>query len=578
MQLKRPLFVPGRRIEQTGKLSELPFFTRRPASATTGSALPGVAAPRRPLLSRLAENAGALFSVTLSLVLVVALIALVFAFIRELRQDRVLVEAFVAPKDLVEQGYTSTVIAEKMLDEIRAINSQSGSLRARRALESGDAVPDIQIAHGGLSMKAIVRYARRLLDLPDATIGGEIVRRGAALRMTLRTRDRYGTEVVEAVRSDGNVDALLEDAGRAIVRATDPYILATYFNTKESNAGSQTFPETLAAIEYVLTHPPESDDAWALNLRGNVRAEQGRYDEAVADYRAAIGRGSEFHGNLAQALMAAGRRDEAIVYTREQLARGDLTPGSRNDFGKLLLDDGDVRGAMAIAREMSADSQKREIVWRGLELLVGVLDFSHREAEALEAIAKYERLQGVDPGALAMRAFTYARLNQPGVALDYAMRLDSIQPGSQASLIVGGQALKAAGRYDEAADDFVRLLDRFPDQKCAWADLGDVRLAQGRLDAAVAAYRRHDEVASKYGYLCAAQADFGWGRALAAQGKIDDAVIKFAAAAHRDPDNVELWRAWAAVLGNQGRSGDATGKLEEAREAEARLAVPAKLN
>ena len=200
MQLKRPLFVPGRRIEQTGKLSELPFFTRRPASATTGSALPGVAAPRRPLLSRLAENAGALFSVTLSLVLVVALIALVFAFIRELRQDRVLVEAFVAPKDLVEQGYTSTVIAEKMLDEIRAINSQSGSLRARRALESGDAVPDIQIAHGGLSMKAIVRYARRLLDLPDATIGGEIVRRGAALRMNTAI--------------DQQIDKFVQDNGR----------------------------------------------------------------------------------------------------------------------------------------------------------------------------------------------------------------------------------------------------------------------------------------------------------------------------------------------------------------------------
>ena len=83
-------------------------------------------------------------------------------------------------------------------------------------------------------MKAIVRYARRLFDLPDATIGGEIVRRGRALRMTIRTRDRYGTQVVEVVRDDGNADALLRDAGRAIVRATDPYILATYFSTKES--------------------------------------------------------------------------------------------------------------------------------------------------------------------------------------------------------------------------------------------------------------------------------------------------------------------------------------------------------
>jgi tetratricopeptide (TPR) repeat protein len=576
MQLKRPLFVPGRRIEQVGKLAEQPFFTRRPAGAP--ASVSAGAAARRPLLSRMAENAGALFSLTLSVILVVALIALVFAFVRELRQDRVLLETFVAPKDLVEQGYTSAVIAEKMLDEIRLINSQSTSIRARRALESGDAVPDVQIAHGGLSMKAIVRYARRLFDLPDATIGGEIVRRGTALRMTLRTRDRSGTEVIEVVRSDGNVDALLEDAGRAIVRATDPYILATYFSTKESNAGSETFPETLAAIDYVLRHPRDNDEAWALNLRGNVRVEQGRYNEAVADYRAAVGRGSPFRGNLALGLMAAGRRDEAVAYTREQLARADVTPGSRVDFGQLLLNDGDLQGALAIAREMSADSQQRQIVWRGLALLVTTLAFSHREAEALDAIAKYERLQGIDPLALGMRAFTYARLNRPEIALDYATRLDALQPGSQPSLFVGGQALKAAGRYDEAAANFIRVLDRFPDQKCAWADLGDARLAQGKPDAAIVAYRRHEEVAPKYGFLCAAQADFGWGRALDALGKPDAAVTKFAAAAKRDPDNVELWRAWAAVLGKQGKANEAAAKLEEARKAEARLAVPLKLN
>ncbi len=209
MRLKRPLFMPGRRIEQIGKLSEQPFFSRRPSDAH-GSPSSRAGLARRGLLPRLAENAGALFSATLSVILAVALVALVVAFIRELRQDSVLLETFVAPRELVEQGYTSTVIAEKMLDEIRAINRRSGSVRARRALEFGDAVPDIQIAHGGLSMKSIVRYARRLFDLPDATIGGEIVRRGASLRMTIRTRDRHGTEVVEVVRDDANADALLQ--------------------------------------------------------------------------------------------------------------------------------------------------------------------------------------------------------------------------------------------------------------------------------------------------------------------------------------------------------------------------------
>ena len=174
---------------------------------------------------------------------------------------------------------------------------------------------------------------RRLFDLSDASIGGEIVRRGDTLRMTIRTRDRHGTDVVEVSRKDDDVELLLRDAGRAIFRATDPYILATYLYSQEANAGSETYPETLAAIAFVLSHPPESDDAWALMLRGNVRRDQGRFDEAIADYRAALARDPiRARGNLAQALMDAGRRDEALAYTRQMLARADYVTGQSGRF------------------------------------------------------------------------------------------------------------------------------------------------------------------------------------------------------------------------------------------------------
>ncbi len=244
----------------------------------------------------------------------------------------------------------------------------------------------------------------------------------------------------------------------------------------------------------------------------------------------------------------------------------------------VLLKDGDLRGAMDVARQTASPSQEPQIVWRGQALLVGSLNYAHRSLEALPVIDKYEQAHGIDPLALTMRAFTYARLGRPELAMDSATRLYAIQPDTSLSLRARGDALAAAERYDEAADDFIRLNEKYPDENCALASLGDVRLAQGRLDAAIAAYRRYQEATPKYGYLCAAQADFGWGRALDAQGKPDEAIAKFEAAAKRDPDNAELWRAWAVVLGNQGKSGEAAVKLEEARKAEARLAVPVKLN
>ena len=306
--------------------------------------------------------------------------------------------------------------------------------------------------------------------------------------------------------------------------------------------------------------------------------EQGRPEAALADYRAAVARGGIFHGNLAQALLAAGRRDEALKYTREMLARADVTPASRVDFGLVLLKDGDVRGATDVAYQMASLSREPQIVWRGQALLVGTLNYAHRPGEALEVIEKYEQVRGTDPLTLTMRAFTYARLGRPELAMDNATRLYAVQPDTPQSLRARGDALAAAGRYDEAASDYVRLSDKNPDAICAFASLGDVRLARGELDAAIAAYRRHQEATPKYGSLCAAQADFGWGRALVASGKPDEALAKFAAAAKRDPDDVALWRVWAAVLGNQGKSREAAAKLDEARSAEARLAVPVKLN
>jgi hypothetical protein len=67
--LQRQWFKPGRRVEQLGKLAAHPFLSRRRDE---------FAEPRsRPLLAALAENVGALLS--LSLVLIVAIAALVFA-------------------------------------------------------------------------------------------------------------------------------------------------------------------------------------------------------------------------------------------------------------------------------------------------------------------------------------------------------------------------------------------------------------------------------------------------------------------------------------------------------------------
>jgi hypothetical protein len=62
MRIKRQLFRPGRRVEQTAH----PFFTRRNAKASSPASGAPFPLPRSALLSALAEDAAAAFSIAIA--------------------------------------------------------------------------------------------------------------------------------------------------------------------------------------------------------------------------------------------------------------------------------------------------------------------------------------------------------------------------------------------------------------------------------------------------------------------------------------------------------------------------------
>ena len=181
-------------------------------------------------------------------------------------------------------------------------------------------------------MKSIVRYARRLFDLPDATIGGEIVRPGGALRMTIRTRDRSGTQVVEVVRDDGNVDALLRDAGRAIVARHRPvHPCDVLQHERGTTPVHETFPETLGG-DRLCAHPSarEPTTLGRSTLRGNVRMAQGRnLTRRSRTIGRPIARGVAILRQPGAGTAGLGQKRGSPTYTREMLPRSDVILASR---------------------------------------------------------------------------------------------------------------------------------------------------------------------------------------------------------------------------------------------------------
>ena len=569
MQIKRQLFRPGRRIEQISRLATHPFFARRKRSSASASAEGSSAAPGpRGFLPRMAENAGALFSIAISLTLVAALAALMFALVRDIRRDAFELDSFSTPREIADRGYTSTAIAEAILDEIRSIQVEAFTLQARRQLEVAAALPDVQVAGAGLSMKAIVRYARRLFDLPDNRITGDMFQDGKALRLALRIREGTRTQLVVVRRDDGDVDRLLKDAGRALVQIADPQLLAVYLYGRE--VAERRFTATRAAIGYSLAHGRTEDRGRAYQMLGTVQRLEGEPENALESFRrfAAI---DPWAGSLAviRQLVRMGRNEEALALARE---RASLA-ANVNDW---IV----VSSAMS---SLGLNSEALDYARRAVALDPSGADSNntmalalyavHRPQEAVAAAEHGFKLNPTDQDLPSTLAFLLAAVGRAPEAIEICNASLAEWPGDLYCREARGDAYASLGRADEAIAEYRYAQANGNPSAFLATHFGNLLLAEGRPNDALAQY---EMALSNEPHLLMAQT--GWARAQLALGRPKVAVQRFAAIAPQDPDDAQIYSEWARALDSLGRKDEAEAKREEADKARARVAAPLVLN
>jgi predicted Zn-dependent protease len=572
VKLRRQLFRPGRRIEQIGRLAAHPFFTRNKAASQQGGRTPATHAANPRWLPRAAENAGALFSLVLSVVLLVAVLTLLYAFVRELRRDEVELGAFSAPRELADRGYTSSVIAEHVLQEIRAIQTRAPTQRTRRQVGSDASLPDIQMAASGLSMHSVVRYARGLLGLPDNRIDGEILQDGTRLRMTMRVREGRAARPLAVTREDANVERLLEDAGRAIVQVADPYVLAAYLFDRESASGE--FPATNLAIDYVLTHPPADDDAAALDLRGDVRHEEGNDLQALESYRRALATdpNEQASAGIVDSLLRLGRDTEASAFAAGRIPKA-RTVDELEQASYLQHALGDWHGLLDTAYRYVATAPGS--AWAHVALSHALLH-AHRPAEALEAA---DRGLALDASNFMLRYFRTSALLELGRAQEALEASDAtVVSGALAGRPAEGDAfmlwqraesLLLLGRGADALAEYQAVVARQRNPNRLRMEWGDLLIALGHAGEALAIERFVLRETPRYW-----PAHVTLARALVVQGKPAEAVRHLEIAALGDPDDPAVPRAWAVALAAMGKPAEAAAKQADADRLEARLKLP----
>jgi len=140
----------------------------------------------------------------------------------------------------------------------------------------------------------------------------------------------------------GDFDYLMLQAAIHIYRHTQPFILASYYNSVNKRDSA------LEIVKEIVRDKNNANKAWAYNLWGNMLHDQKEYDEAINKYNIALNEDPKFvlaHYNLGIAYCDDGKYSKAKESYEKAI---DLDPQFSNAYynlGKVYGDEGDYSKA-----------------------------------------------------------------------------------------------------------------------------------------------------------------------------------------------------------------------------------------
>jgi protein O-mannosyl-transferase len=215
-----------------------------------------------------------------------------------------------------------------------------------------------------------------------------------------------------------------------------------------------------------------------------------------ADYRTAISIWTDTvaklpsnpraHGNLGNALLAAGRYADAVAQYQEAL---QLKP----DYNQLYNNLGDALLQLHRPREAVA------ALAAGLRLFPSDPNVHNNLGAAFlqlgrtdDAIREYEAALSVEPGSAATESNLALALSEAGradEAIAHYQAAVRLQPDLATAHFALGNLLARAGRFAEAVAEYRQVVQLEPGNVRARTNLGNALLLTGRVDEAIAAYR-----------------------------------------------------------------------------------------
>ncbi|WP_429316735.1 tetratricopeptide repeat protein [Paraburkholderia sp. GAS448] len=335
-----------------------------------------------------------------------------------------LVRPVETPPSLIESGYTSNFLAQRVMSAMQEIGRDAGSI-PHDDMMANDSQPDIQIPGQEMSYASTVRFLKGFVGREDVVVNIGITR-----------LDGNPDSYVAHVRIEGglfdsredvvfftgrDLDKFVPEVAAKAMQLAEPNILASHLFTqaqkKKCSPAECDYHEIVGIYDEVLALPASQQSEWALAGKAWLLTRQDRSRDAEEQSRDALltyPHSAVLQAALGVALEQQHRIDDAIVALRQ-------------------------------------GAQEKSKTAENLRLLGDVLLHAHRYPEALDAFEDAWRMNPYSVDTLHDWGEAFVAVRRYDDAIDRLSRAVALRPDLAPSYVEWGRALEQKGDLAAAA-------------------------------------------------------------------------------------------------------------------------------
>jgi tetratricopeptide (TPR) repeat protein len=279
--------------------------------------------------------------------ILILIVAAYILYIEIFNSNAVYVNQISVPRGLADRGYSSSVVTQRLLDNVKVQYENATTTMRRKEFQLPIDMPDVSVTPVGLSLESLAAFVRSLL--PDSwrnDVSGEITISGGGVVFILR---RNGSKFCSAREpSFEAIDRMIEHCAQRVVAEVQPYIAALL-------AYRHDLDEANKLAEGIIGSRARTDEnvLYAYNLKGWIAQDKGLPEEAAAAYREAQQinpRHPMPYNNLGVLWHSLGRDDDAIASYRAAIHVNSRFAAAHNNLGAIWQKQGKLTEAIMAYR------------------------------------------------------------------------------------------------------------------------------------------------------------------------------------------------------------------------------------